>query len=54
MDVEQLGVPEVAKLLGISQQLAVEKLFPRVGAPTRAQASSEIVVKSEKKKGTRS
>jgi YidC/Oxa1 family membrane protein insertase len=41
-------------MLGISQQLAVEKLFPRVGAPPAAQASSDIVVKSEKKKGTRS
>jgi YidC/Oxa1 family membrane protein insertase len=40
--------------LGITQQLAVEKLFPRVGAPPGAQASSDIVVKSEKKKGTRS
>jgi YidC/Oxa1 family membrane protein insertase len=38
-------------VLGITQQLAVEKLFPRVGAP---QASSDIVVKSENKKGKRS
>ncbi len=38
-------------VLGITQQLVVEKLFPRVGAPA---ASSEIVVKSENKKGTRS
>jgi YidC/Oxa1 family membrane protein insertase len=39
-------------LLGISQQLAVEKLFPRAGAP--ASASQEIVVKQENKKGKRS
>jgi YidC/Oxa1 family membrane protein insertase len=38
-------------VLGITQQLVVEKLFPRAGAPA---ASSEIVVKSENKKGTRS
>jgi YidC/Oxa1 family membrane protein insertase len=37
-------------VLGISQQLAVEKLFPRVGAPP----SAEIVVKQENKKGKRS
>jgi YidC/Oxa1 family membrane protein insertase len=37
-------------LLGISQQLAVEKLFPRVGA----QPAAEIVVKQENQKGTRS
>ncbi|HEX4447104.1 MAG TPA: membrane protein insertase YidC [Polyangiaceae bacterium] len=39
-------------VLGITQQLAVEKLFPRAGAP--ATASAEIVVKSDNKKGTRS
>ncbi len=38
-------------VLGISQQLAVEKLFPRVGAP---KPSTDIVVKSENKKGKRS
>ena len=38
-------------VLGITQQLVVEKLFPRAGAPP---PSSEIVVKSENKKGTRS
>jgi YidC/Oxa1 family membrane protein insertase len=38
-------------VLGITQQLAVEKLFPRVGAPP---SPPEIVVKSENKKGTRS
>jgi YidC/Oxa1 family membrane protein insertase len=41
-------------VLGITQQLAVEKLFPRVGAPQASPASSEIVVKSENKKGKRS
>jgi|HubBroStandDraft_6_1064221.scaffolds.fasta_scaffold192274_1 YidC/Oxa1 family membrane protein insertase len=38
-------------VLGITQQLVVEKLFPRVGA---APPSSDIVVKSENKKGKRS
>ncbi len=38
-------------VLGITQQLAVEKLFPRAGAPPPSQ---EIVVKSEDKKGKRS
>jgi YidC/Oxa1 family membrane protein insertase len=39
-------------VLGITQQLAVEKLFPRAVAP--ATASADIVVKSDNKKGTRS
>jgi YidC/Oxa1 family membrane protein insertase len=39
-------------VLGISQQLAVEKLFPRVGAPPPS--SDIVVVKSENKKGKRS
>jgi YidC/Oxa1 family membrane protein insertase len=37
-------------VLGITQQLVVERLFPRAGAP----AASDIVVKSENKKGKRS
>jgi YidC/Oxa1 family membrane protein insertase len=37
-------------VLGITQQLAVEKLFPRAGAP----APSSIVVKPDDKKGKRS
>jgi YidC/Oxa1 family membrane protein insertase len=39
-------------VLGITQQLAVEKLFPRVGAPPPS--SDIVVVKSENKKGKRS
>ncbi len=40
-------------VLGITQQLAVEKLFPRAGAPPPSQRS-DIVVKSNDKKGKRS
>jgi YidC/Oxa1 family membrane protein insertase len=40
-------------VLGITQQLAVEKLFPRVGAPPPS-ARADIVVKQENKKGIRS
>jgi YidC/Oxa1 family membrane protein insertase len=40
-------------VLGITQQLAVEKLFPRAGGPSPS-SGSEIVVKSENKKGKRS
>jgi hypothetical protein len=35
-------------LLGITQQLVVEKLFPRVGAPPSPTAGAAIVVKADK------
>jgi YidC/Oxa1 family membrane protein insertase len=41
-------------VLGITQQLAVEKLFPRAGAPPPPGARSDIIVKSDAKKGKRS